>query len=148
MSRQEILAWTSAATSLAILLLYVIGVFGWPALFPDYSGEVKNLLFNILWIAIALEIAAEVIKRKGEVEKDERDFEFEAHGNRYAYTFLAFGLAVLLVNMFISGYLAELNSYHAAMIEPETLFHILFILLFLSNIIKRSTQLYFYRRGL
>ncbi len=148
MSRQEILSWTSFTTSLSIIFFYVIVVFGWPDLLPDYEQQFFQIFFNVFWIAVIIEIIVEISKDKKGVEKDERDFLIEAHGLKNAYGFLSFAVAVILVNLFLSNLFQGQSELHSMIGGTEAIFHSLFLVLFGSNIVKRVTQLYYYRKSI
>ncbi|MDX1637097.1 MAG: hypothetical protein R3281_03940 [Balneolaceae bacterium] len=146
MSKQEILAWTSLTTSVSIVFFYVLFVYGWPDFLPDYSDQFVEIFFNVFWIAVVAEIIVGISENKKRVDKDERDFMIEAHGLKNAYNFLSFAVAVLLVNFFISGLLSDISELHGMIGTSTTTFHLLFIVLFASNIIKRTTQIYHYHK--
>ncbi|NBC65008.1 MAG: hypothetical protein GVY07_05010, partial [Bacteroidetes bacterium] len=78
MSKQEILSWTSFATSLSAIIFYVTLVLGWPGFLPDISDDLFQIFFNIFWIAVGIEIVVEIIWEKKKVQSDERDFRIEA----------------------------------------------------------------------
>ncbi len=146
MSKQEILAWSSLATSSSVVFFYVLIVFGWPDFLPDYAGLFTKIFFNLFWIAVVIEIALELGERKQKVDKDERDFIIEARGLQRAYNFLSFAVAVVVINWFLSDLFGEFSEVHSILGEARTTFHILFIVLFVSNLIKRTTQIYYYRQ--
>lgn len=145
MSKQEILSWTSLSTSLSFLVLYLLIVFGWPEFIPDYSNRFFSIFFNLFWIAIGIEIFVEISKKKGEVVKDERDFKVAAHGVRNAYNFLSITIAVFIVSVFLSNIFGSVLPVHSWIADPAHSFHILLVVLVLSNIIKRGTQIYHYK---
>ena len=87
MSRQEILSWTSLATSLSVLFFYIFFVFGWPDTVPDLSAGFTKIFFNVFWIALAIELIIGLTESKAKVLKDERDEKIEAIGHKYAYGF-------------------------------------------------------------
>lgn len=145
MSKQEILSWTSLATSVSFIVLYLIFVFGWPNFLPDYGNRFFEIFFNLFWIAFVIEIIVEAGKRKGEVEKDERDFKIEVYGNKNAYNFLSIAIAFFLVSIFLSNIFGNVIPVHSWIADPEHSFHILLIVLFASNITKRVTQIYRYK---
>ena len=147
MSKQQTLAWTSLATSLSVVVCYVIIMFGWPGMLPDYSGQVFQIFFNVFWIAVVIEIILEISDNKKAVDKDERDFMIEAHGLKNAYGFLSFAVVVVLVQMFLGSIFANMSESHTMVAGTVDTFHILFIVLFVSNIIKRTTQIYYYNKA-
>ncbi len=146
MSKQEILSWCSLSTSLSIVFFYLLIVFGWPDTLPDYSGTLTKVFFNVFWIALVVEIILEVNEKKKEVDKDERDFMIEAKGLQHAYGFLSFAIAFILVDILLNNLFTGLLSLSPVTEDTNTAFHSLFLVLFSSNIIKRVTQIYHYRK--
>lgn len=146
MSKQEILSWTSLATSLSAIIFYIIVVLGWPGFLPDISGNLFQLSFNLFWIAVGIEIFVEIAWEKKKVQSDERDFRIEAMGNKFAYNFIVAVLLVVLVQLFLSGIFGSVNEIYASLGEKRVLFHILILALFASSLIRRSVMIYHYRK--
>lgn len=145
MSTQEILSWTSLATATAVLVFYLLIMFGWPNFLPDYSGQVFDLFFKVFWVAIIIEVIVDIMNRKDRVHKDERDFMIESYGVRYAYNFLMVAISIILVNIFLSGVLGDISEIHDFLGNKRITFHALFITLFTASFIKRTTMIYHYR---
>lgn len=146
MSKQEILSWTSLATSLSAIIFYVTLVLGWPAFLPDVSDDLFQFFFNIFWIAVGIEIVVEIIWEKKKVQQDERDFRIEAIGNKFAYNFIVAVVVVVLVQLFLSGIFGSVNEIYGTLGEKKTLFHILILALFTSSLIRRGIMIYHYRK--
>ncbi|TVQ04033.1 MAG: hypothetical protein EA359_07615 [Balneolaceae bacterium] len=145
MSKQEILSWTSFITSLSVIVIYVIFVFGWPAFIPDYSGNIFKLFFNLFWIAVGIEIFVDAADKKFRVSKDELDLLIEARGMRNGYYFLSAAVILLLFQMFLSEIFTNSPEAFFWFSNTKHIFHFLFIVLLSSALIKRATQIYFYR---
>lgn len=145
MSKQEILSWTSLATSTSVVVFYVLIIFGLPESLPDYSGQLFSIFFKVFLVAVVIEMVVEIMSKKKRVDKDERDFMIEAYGHRYAYTFLVIALAIVLVNLFLSGIFGEYSEIHAMIGSKRVIFHTLFFILYIASIIKRMTMIYHYR---
>jgi len=146
MSKQEILSWTSLATSSAVLFFYVIINFGWPGMLSDYQAGFVKLFVNVFWIALAIELIIGLTEKRSRVDKDERDVSIEALGIRNAYYFICVVLAVLLVHIFISLNMADVNPRFAETASPWVILHVLFLTLFLGSSIKRITMIHQYRK--
>ena len=146
MSKQEILSWTSIGFTLSIVFFYVIIVFGWPDIIPDYSDRFTKIFVNVFWIALAVELIIGLSERKDKVNKDERDEIIEAKGHKYAYNFLTFMIVAILFQILLSNLLGNSNSSYALIGQPNMVFHTLFIILFTSSLIKRTTMIYHYRK--
>jgi magnesium-transporting ATPase (P-type) len=146
MSRQELYAWSSFGMTISILIFYALIAFGWPEGVPDYSSKAVKIFFNVFWLAFILEIILDASEKKGQVNKDERDFMIDAKGFRNAYNFLSSLIAVLIVQVLVSYVFEHVNSWFEIISKPTFMLHALFVLLLLSSLIRRGTQLYYYRR--
>lgn len=146
MSKQEILTWTSLATSLSALIFYLLFVFGWPAIIPDYSSDLLGFAFKIFLIALVIEIVVGIFEGNKKVEKDERDFIIEAKGLKVGYNLLVVALMIALVQVFISNVTQNYITDRSFGIELIDIFHFLFIALFVASAAKRIIMLYNYRK--
>lgn len=145
MSKQEILSWTSIITTISILVFYLLIVFRWPSFLPDISGNLVKIFFNLFWIAVIVEIIVEINTSKKSVDKDERDSMIEAYGLRYAYNFLVVVLLIFLGHLFISSFFTGAEDQFTFLSSSKITIHILFIVLLLSNTIKRGVMIYHYK---
>ena len=146
MSKQELYAWSSFGMTLSILVFYVLIFWGWPEGVPDFSSTAVKIFFNVFWIAFIIEIILDASEKKNQVNSDERDFMIDAKGFRNAYNFLSGFIAVLIVQVLISNIFESITSWFEIISKPSFVLHALFVLLLLSSLIRRGTQLYFYRR--
>lgn len=146
MSKQEILSWTSIGFSLSVVFFYVLMVFGWPEVIPDYSDQFVKIFFNVFWVAVVVEFIIELTESKNKINKDERDEKIEAKGVKNAYSFLSFSIVVILIQVFLSNLFNEQGSAYELIGQPNMIFHALFLVLFSSSIIKRMTMIYHYRK--
>ena len=146
MSRSEILSWTSLATSTSVVVFYLLIVFGWPGVIPDYSANFVKIFFNVFWIAVAVEIFIDISESKRKIQKDERDLMIEAKGLRIGYSILVFGVMVAMVQLFLSGVIGSEFKDYVRMADPKFVFHFLFLTLFVGSASKRITMIYHYRK--
>ena len=146
MSKQEILSWTSLATSASVLVFYILINFGWPDIFPDYSARAVKIFFNVFWVAVIIEIIVEISEGKKKVQKDERDFIIEAKGLKVGYSILVISLMIALVQVFISNFTQNYAPNLPFAIEISSIFHFLFLALFSASAAKRATMIYNYRK--
>lgn len=144
MSKQELYAWTSLLSSIALMAVYGIIVFGWPEGLPDYSEQLSGLFIKIIVIAFIVELTLDLLKRKGSVDKDERDRSIAAKGYRNAYYFLSGCISVILVQIVLSTVASHYGPLDFAS-NPLHIFHALLYTLLLGSVINRTTQVYFYR---
>jgi hypothetical protein len=121
-------------------------VFGWPEAIPDYSDRFTKIFLNIFWIALAVELIIGLTEHKSKITKDERDEKIEAYGHKYAYSFLTFVLVAILFQMFLSNLFGEQGNNYLFLSSTSMIFHILFVVLFASSMIKRTTMIYHYRK--
>jgi len=136
MSKQEILSWTSLATSSSFLFFYVLFNFGLP-------GTVESLF----WIAVVVEIIVEISEGNKKVQKDERDFIIEAKGMKIGYNILVLSMVIALVQIFISNLSIMSNYEFPFSLELSSVFHFLILSLFLASAVRRSIMIYHYRKG-
>ncbi|MFU8859566.1 MAG: hypothetical protein ACNA8K_04005 [Cyclonatronaceae bacterium] len=146
MSKQEILSWTSMATSSTVVFFYVLINFGWPGFLADYQATFVKLFVNVFWIALAIELVIGLTEKRNRIDKDERDILIEALGIRYAYYFICIVLAVLLVHIFLVLHMADVNPRFAQSASPVVILHVLFLTLFLGTSIKRIIMIFQYRK--
>ncbi|MBO6536958.1 MAG: hypothetical protein JJ966_12090 [Balneolaceae bacterium] len=145
MSRSEILSWTSLATTTSVMVFYVLMVFGWPDAIPDFSSKLFKVFFNVFWIAVIVEIVVEISESSRKVVKDERDHMIEGKGHKIGYAFLVFGVMVTLIQLFISNTIGPELEEYTKVVNTTTIFHFLFITLYLASTAKRSVMIYYYR---
>ncbi len=146
MSKQEILSWTSLASSTSVLVFYLLINFGWPDLIPDYSARAFKIFFNVFWIAVVVEIIVGITEGKKKVQKDERDFIIEAKGLKVGYNVLVVALVIALIQVFVSNFTQSYAPNLPFAIEISSIFHFLFIALFSASAAKRVTMIYNYRK--
>ncbi|GEM_PF-432193 len=148
MSKQELLSWTSLGTTISILVIYLIFVFGWPEAIPDYSSLVVKIFVNLFWIALAVEILIGIIESKAKVDKDERDVMIQAFSYKYAYNFVMVILVLILGNVLFGIVVGDSPQAFpmTRLTEGALLFHILLITLLTASFIRRSSMIYYYRK--
>lgn len=146
MSRSEILSWTSLATTTSVTVYYLLMVFGWPDAIPDLSSKLFKVFFNVFWIAVVVEIIVEISESNRKVVKDERDHMIEGKGHKIGYGILVFGVMVALVQLFLSNTIGPSVENYSKIVNPITIFHFLFIALFLASAAKRAVMIYQYRK--
>lgn len=142
MSKQEIYAWTSFLSSIAILGFYGLTMFGLPGDWAAMEEQLSSVLFKIFLFAFVVEVAIGILKNKNEVEKDERDEKIAGKGFRNAYYFLSYTFAFALFQIVIDHNM----SFPTIEYGTITMIHFLVIILVLSSIVNRVTQIYFYRK--
>ncbi len=147
MSKQEILSWTSLATSSSFLFFYVLFNFGLPGTVESFSGTFVKTFFNLFWIAVVVEIIVEISEGNKKVQKDERDFIIEAKGIKIGYNILVLSMVIALVQIFISNLSIMSNYEFPFTLELSSVFHFLILSLFLASAVRRSIMIYHYRKG-
>ena len=148
MSKREIYAYTSIASTICLLGFYVITVFGWPESIPDVTSQLSSLFIKVLFFAFIIELLLGLLKRKNEVEKDERDLLFEAKGFKNAYLFLTTMVILILSQILISTVIgSDKLGFFDFNGNPFHIFHSLVIILSISSLINRGTQIFYYNRG-
>lgn len=146
MSKQEILSWTSLATSTSVVIFYILIAFGWPDGIPDYSAKFVTFAFNAFWIAVVIEMIVQISESKSKVQKDERDFLIEAKGHKAGYTILVITVMIALLQLFLSGLIGSEAQEYVRIADPAIIFHFLFLSLFIASTSKRIIMIYQYRK--
>ncbi len=142
MSKQEIYAWTSLLSSIAILGIYGITVYGWPEGLPDIESQLSSLFVKIFFFALGIEILLGILKKKNEVDKDERDEKVAGMGFRNAYIFLSAAISIILFQAVLDSVFGVAVFIYGVF----SLIHALIFALFISSMVNRITQIYFYRK--
>lgn len=148
MSKKEIYAWSSLSSSVALLGFYLIAAFGWPESLENHGDYITSIFWKVLGIAVAVEITLELMKefKLGEIYQDERDILIESKGYRNAYYVLMVAIVTLIINLLLNDMAGEPVEERIFLPIPFMAFHVLVIILFVANITKSSTQLYYYLR--
>lgn len=148
MSKKEIYAWSSLATSLALLGYYLVAVFGWPQTVEPYSDHITSIFWQVFVIAFVVELVLELLRHfnVGEVQEDERDAMLESKGYRNAYYVLMVTLVALIANSLVSDVIEQASGEAFFLSSPFMTFHLLVALLFAAHITKYGTQIYYYQK--
>jgi len=149
MSRQEIYAWSSLATSSVLLIFYLTAVYGWPVPIESSEEYISGILWKVLGIAVVVELILDTMHslQVGGVSKDERDVRIESKGYRNAYYVLAGALVAVMVHLFISDMVTTAAGQDRYLSVPFATVQVLLVILLGGSIIKSSTQLYYYNKG-
>lgn len=108
-----------------------------------------RLIINLIILTIILHavIAAvfEVRKRKGEVERDERDVNIERKGAHAGYRFLQFGVGAIIFCIFMTHEFAGdyQSPYH--METPVQIIYYILIASYIADLIKHGVMIHAYR---
>jgi hypothetical protein len=146
MSRTEILSWTSLATSISVLVFYILIILGWPEFLSDYTSKLVNIFFYVFLCAVIVEIFVEINGQKQTVTKDERDLMIEGKGHRIGYSILVFGVIVALIQLLIVDNFGNEFDHFMSINTFKYIFNLLFITLFVASASKRSIMIYNYRK--
>jgi len=112
---------------------------------------VNDLLFDVVILTIFLEIVLQIIiviidNKDANYNEDERDKLITLHGSRYAYGLLSVGV---FLAVFYTVF-PTLSSYVFPTIDLPNAYkvmHLIIIFALAAEIVKFSTQIYYYRRG-
>ncbi|WP_018128073.1 hypothetical protein [Balneola vulgaris] len=146
MSRQEVYAWASFASSIAIAGLYTIYVLGWGGESPTVSDQLSSVLIKVFLFAFIIELVIGVLDSKDGVSKDERDYLIASKGYRNAYGFLCAAVCFVLFQIPFSSFYEQSWGLHFNIPANILLFHTLLFVLLFASMINRGTQIYFYRK--
>jgi hypothetical protein len=147
MSKQELLCWTSLGVTISVVVMYLLIVFGWPDILPDYSSRIVKIFVNLFWIALIFEIIIGIKENSAKIDKDERDIMVEAFSYKYSYNFVMIILVFVLSNILFDIIFGESVRLYSILSSGSNLFHILFLTLLMASLIRRSTMIYLYRKA-
>jgi hypothetical protein len=142
MSKQEIYAWTSLLSSIAILGFYGITVYGLPDSLSGIESDLTSLFVKVFLFAFVVELAIGLFRSKDQVEKDERDYLIAGRGFRNAYYFLNVGLIVLISQIALGQFIENAGIAFTLV----NILHMLIGSLLIASMINRATQIYFYQK--
>ena len=146
MSKHEILSWTSIASSATVIFFYVLFFFGMPGFLAEHEASLTKIFVNTFWIVLAIELLIGLTEHRSNVDKDERDYQIEAFGHKFAYSFVMVILVIMLVQLFLAPILGQANETYSSIYSLSTLRHVLFLTILGSSLIKRITMVYHYRK--
>ena len=146
MSRTEILSWTSLATSISVVVFYMVIMLGWPDVLLDYTSKLVNIFFYVFLCAVIVEIFVEINEQKQTIKKDERDLMIEGKGHRIGYSILVFGVIVVLIQLLIVDNFGNELDHFISINTFKYIFNLLFIALFVASASKRTIMIYNYRK--
>ncbi|NBC27616.1 MAG: hypothetical protein GVY08_12200 [Bacteroidetes bacterium] len=142
MSKQEIYAWTSLLSSVAILGFYGITVYGLPDTLAGIESDLSSLFIKIFLFAFVIELAIGIFRGNDKVEKDERDELIAGRGYRNGYYLMGALITIILSQLVLGQIFGEAGL-------PLTLVNVIHVLvgtLFAASITNRATQIYFYQK--
>jgi len=147
MSKQEIYAWSSLGFTVAIFAYYLIIAFGWPIGMESYAEQITGLIWKVIGITVLVELVLDLLNSTnlGGVQKDERDVQIAGKGFRNAYYFLMGSIIVLVVHVLINDFISEATGETLFLAMPFMIFHVLVFMLFIANIIRSGTQVFYYQ---
>lgn len=143
--------WASVISTLVFLVIY-----GW--LISGLKGGTENQAEKMITIYLSVIILftiSEIIiaslllrcTKSGNIKKDERDLSIELKAYRIAYYFMFSIVNILVVLVLMSSGISRVIGAGVNITTPLLVFHTLFVLTFVTHIIKNLAQLYLYRRG-
>lgn len=142
MSKQEIYAWTSLLSSVAILGFYGVTVYGLPDNLAAIESNLSSLFIKIFLFAFLIELAIGIFRSKDKVEKDERDELIAGKGYRNAY-YLMGALITIILSQLVLG---QIFGEAGLALNLINIIHVLVGTLFVASITHRATQIYFYQK--
>ena len=148
MSKQEIYTWISAATTFALVGLYVVLVIGLPESFEGHAAALESIFWKIIGLALLIRICLAVLRRAGEtqIEKDERDDLIQLKGYRSAYVFVMSVLVTLVFHLVVSDYVSEVAGERLWLSAPYQAVHVLILTFLVAGILEDVTRLFYYRK--
>jgi hypothetical protein len=152
MSFREKSIWISLIATLLIFGDYFLNLISLGGLPADAAktaalGLSLRALFLIIIVEITFQGMLAVTNRKAaELGADERDKLFEYKGNNFGYTVLVIGVFITLGRIVFLEINPEFIEQSNGLTIPLLTAHILLFSFILSEVVRFSAQLYYYRR--
>jgi hypothetical protein len=152
MSFREKSIWISLIATLLIFGDYFLNLISLGGLPADAAktaalGLSLRALFLIIIVEIIFQGMLAVTNRKAaELGADERDKLFEYKGNNFGYTVLVIGVFITLGRIVFLEINPEFIEQSNGLTIPLLTAHILLFSFILSEVVRFSAQLYYYRR--
>lgn len=143
MSRSELTAWVSLASTTAVLVVYSIFMFS--LALPD---GFQDVFWKFVLVVVVVEIVLDLSRnRGGRPDRDERDERIEAQSYRYAYR------GVMVAVMILIGHLFSMNVMQSVL-DPVYVegtirwaMHYLVFVAGTASMVKSATQVVQYHRS-
>ena len=148
MSRQETFAWASILSTSALLLCYIVFVFGIPTILDPTGNKRVSIILTLFGIAVLLDLGIELFKWLGgrRVESDERDDKIKSTAIKNAYWVLLVAVLILTGQIFIQNLMGEAIEFEYMLRMQTIILHFLILVLFAGQLSKYLTQVILYRR--
>ena len=149
MSKQEVYAWISLVTTLALLILYTVMAFGVPENLETYADALQGLLLKVVGLALLIRLVLSIFRHTtfGRVDKDERDRLIQLKGYRNAYFVAIVAIVTVAWNELVGDFFSEMANLETIFSTPYIAVHSLVITLFIASAVEYVTQLFYYRTG-
>lgn len=151
MSFKEKSIWVSLIIMLIIWMDYFSDVYN---LYQSASltvAVIHKLLLGVVVLTIILQIifhtVIAIIDKKGADEhEDERDKVITLYGSRNAYLILSIGVVVFVFQTILPS-LFDRSNFVTGLPDQYVLMHVVIIAAVIAEVVKYSTQLFYYRQG-
>ena len=153
MSFEEKSAWVSLVLILAIFGHYFMKLVGLSEMELEVARNfavqsLSSAMIMIVVLEAVLHAVMAATNRKGEgVEADERDKLISYKANQWGYTVLVIGVVLCIGWMLLVELKPELADFERSVTVPFMTAHILMFSFILSEVVRFSGQVFFYRRG-
>ena len=151
MSYKERSIWVSLSILIFIWVTYFIDIVRLEQANMLTTDAVNHLLFYVVVQTIVIEIVLQIVlaiidhKNMDELE-DERDKLISLHGSRYAYGIICVGVFIAVFHTTLPTF-TFLEFPFKALSATYQMMHLIIVFAVLSEVIKLSTQLFYYRKG-
>lgn len=143
MSRSELTAWVSLASTTALLIIYSIFMFG-----LELPGGVKDLFWKLVLVVVVVEVVLDMSRNRGNrPDRDERDELIEARSYRLAYRGVMIAILILIGHLFSMSLLeGAMEQDYVDIMRPWMLHYLVFVA-GTASMIKSATQVLLYHRS-
>ncbi len=155
MSFREKSAWVSTLVIGYVIFVYLRDMNNLSANDALTIVSMKKELIQAVFITVMLNILGHVVigiidKNQAEVDADERDSLIDLQANNLGYTTLAVAVFVSLFLLWFMGDTPELYQHRLLFEElpvSYNVFNVLVVGFLISELVRYSAQVYYYRRG-
>ena len=141
MSRSELTAWVSLASTSALLVVYSIFMFS-----LELPYGFRDVFWKFVLVVVVVEVVLDMTRnRSGKPERDERDEHIEARSYRYAYRGVMIAVMVLIGNLFAMNLMQDTLDPEYVAGTMQWAMHYLVFVAGTASLVKSATQVVLYR---
>ena len=153
MSFEEKSIWVSLISTVCIFGYYFINVLSLGSMPLEQANiAAVQLLFQAVVTTVVVEIILHTViaicnPNDAQQPSDERDKLYKMRANSVGYSVLILGVILTLGHILLSSFFPEFKGQNAVATFPLLSANILFFSFIISEVVRYSSQVFFYRKG-